>query len=92
MAESQPFQPDDVYCAYCHAPAAGRCASCRAIVCADCAELLTGAGGKSWAVCKDCHDEGPGTLGRLFGDLAGAALPFLAAAAILAILWWTFAR
>jgi hypothetical protein len=61
MAGLSGFTPDDIYCAYCHAKAAGRCASCRALVCADCAELVGSA--KRFAVCSDCHAKGAGRAG-----------------------------
>ena len=51
-----PAQPDHEYCAICSALAAGRCASCHAPVCADCAELVHG-GATTFAVCTRCeHD------------------------------------
>ena len=90
MPAEQHFQPDGIYCAYCHAPAAGACASCKAIVCADCSAVVTGAGGKSWAVCERCDEAGPVTLVGLFQRLAVTALPFLAGAAALVLLWWIF--
>ncbi len=47
------FTPDDDYCVYCHAIAAGMCAECGAICCAECVELVMG-----WttqrAVCTSC--------------------------------------
>jgi hypothetical protein len=36
----QPFTPDDDYCVYCHAPAAGPCAECGALCCGDCVEIV----------------------------------------------------
>lgn len=49
-----PFSPDDLYCAYCHAPAAGRCAVCHALCCADCVELEMGIATQR-ATCRDCR-------------------------------------
>ncbi len=53
MAGLQPFSPDDDYCVYCHAPAAGMCAECGALCCAECVDLVMG-----WttqrAVCDSC--------------------------------------
>lgn len=53
MADLEPFSPDDVYCVYCSAPAAGVCAECGALCCGDCVELVMG-----WttrrAICASC--------------------------------------
>ncbi len=53
MAGLEPFSPDDDYCVYCHAPAAGMCAECGALCCGECVELVMG-----WttqrAICDSC--------------------------------------
>lgn len=50
-----PFAPDEVYCVYCHAPAAGLCATCGALCCADCVELVRGISIITpRAVCRSC--------------------------------------
>lgn len=38
---------------FCHAEAAGPCASCRCSVCGDCCTLTEG-GARTWAICLDC--------------------------------------
>jgi len=57
MAGLDPFQPDQDYGVYCHAPAAGMCAGCGALCCPDCVELVMG-----WttqrAVCRSCAEQG----------------------------------
>lgn len=84
MAGLDPFTPDDDYCVYCHAPAAGLCAGCGALCCADCVELVMG-----WttqrAVCGSCAEAAAvGASPRLLPWLVaaaalGAALYLLAA-------------
>jgi hypothetical protein len=59
-----PFQPDDLYCVYCHAHADGACATCRAVICADCA-VLTGGTVQLAAVCEECAGVGRGQVGLL---------------------------
>jgi len=60
MAGLDPFQPDQDYCVYCHAPAAGMCARCGALCCGDCVELVMG-----WttqrAICSNCAADEPAT-------------------------------
>jgi hypothetical protein len=56
MPGTQEFTPDDVYCVYCHAPASGPCATCGALCCADCVELVMGLTTHR-AVCRNCNDE-----------------------------------
>lgn len=78
MGGIEPFTPDDDYCVYCHAPAAGMCAACGALCCPDCVELVMG-----WttrrAVCRTCAiDEAPPQRA------AARALPWLAGIAGLA--------
>lgn len=57
MPGTQPFSPDDVYCVYCHAPAAGPCAVCQALCCGDCVELVMGLTVRR-AVCRSCLARG----------------------------------
>jgi hypothetical protein len=57
MQGTQPITPDDVYCVYCHAPAAGSCAVCRALCCGDCVELVMGLTTRR-AVCRSCLARG----------------------------------
>jgi len=57
MPGTQPVSPDDIYCVYCHAPAAGVCAVCRALCCAGCVELVMGLTTRR-AVCRDCVAKG----------------------------------
>lgn len=68
MTTPTPFTPDDDYCAYCHAPAAGPCAMCGASCCGDCAELKPGLT-RQVAICRDCVAKGhlPANTGRLAG-------------------------
>ena len=54
----QPFTPDDAYCVYCHAVAAGPCATCGAICCGDCVELVMGLTTQR-AVCHSCLRQSP---------------------------------
>lgn len=65
MAELDPFRPDDDYCVYCNAPAAGMCAECGALCCPACVDLVMG-----WttrrAVCTHC-------LSDANADVEGAA-------------------
>ena len=53
MSGIEPFTPDDVYCVYCHAPAAGSCAVCQALCCGNCVELVMGLTTRR-AVCHAC--------------------------------------
>ncbi len=62
MPSASPFQPDDLYCVYCHAQADGACATCQAIICAQCA-VLTGGTVQLAAVCKTCAGQGRGAVG-----------------------------
>jgi hypothetical protein len=57
MHGTQPITPDDVYCVYCYAPAAGSCAVCRALCCGDCVELVMGLT-TCRAVCRSCLARG----------------------------------
>lgn len=58
MADLAPFRPDQDYCVYCHKPAAGRCAVCHALVCADCCELQDGLI-RPLALCEKCAENRP---------------------------------
>lgn len=57
MTQTTPFTPDDEYCVYCHAVAAGVCAACGALCCGDCVELVMGLTTRR-AVCRDCLAKG----------------------------------
>ena len=57
MPGMQPFAPDDAYCVYCHAPAAGSCAVCGALCCGDCVELVMGLTTRR-ALCRSCLARG----------------------------------
>jgi len=63
MTQAQPFEPDEIYCAYCHAVAAGPCAVCGAICCGDCVELVMGLTTRR-AVCRSCLEKGLGPAER----------------------------
>jgi hypothetical protein len=58
MADLAPFQPDEDYCVFCHRPAAGRCAVCHALVCADCSVLQEGLI-RPLALCRKCAEHRP---------------------------------
>ena len=77
MSGLEPFTPDDDYCVYCHAPAAGMCAGCGTLCCADCVELTMG-----WttqrAVCSQSAAAVPSPRA------ASRALPWLAGLVTLA--------
>ena len=85
MAGLTPFQPDALYCVYCHAPAAGACATCRALVCIDCS-VLTGGSVQKAAVCLSCHGEGRGGVG--WRAWAPILLPVLAILFLLFTVVW----
>jgi hypothetical protein len=73
MPGISPLQPDQDYCVYCHAPAAGRCGTCHALICADCAELAPGLS-RPLALCKKCATRPPAAGLRLLGWLVVPAL------------------
>ena len=79
--QTQPFSPDDVYCVYCHAPAAGPCAVCGALCCPDCVELVMALTVRR-AVCTSCLEKGemPAGHGAWRWILAALALLLLAGA------------
>jgi len=56
--QEQPFQPEHEYCVYCNAPAAGLCADCGALCCADCVELVMRFTSRR-AVCTSCGAAAP---------------------------------
>jgi hypothetical protein len=58
MADLALFRPDQDYCVYCHKPAAGRCAVCHALVCADCSVLQDGLI-RPLALCVRCAENRP---------------------------------
>jgi hypothetical protein len=69
-------------CAICGAPAAGPCMRCRKMTCADCCELVEGAG--TFALCTRCAGKGTdmGWL-PLIGWLAAIIVGLVAIAALL---------
>jgi hypothetical protein len=79
MAGLEPFTPDDEYCVYCHAPAAGMCAECGALCCADCVDVVMGWTARR-AVCRNCAatvaapTSSVGPAAWLIGLVAGAAV------------------
>ncbi|MFQ5666706.1 MAG: hypothetical protein ACE5I7_09770 [Candidatus Binatia bacterium] len=87
MTQAQPFSPDDVYCVYCHAPAAGVCAACAASCCGDCVELVMGLTVRR-AVCRSCMLRGhrPAGAGALRWLIAGAGAVLAASLLLLAYL------
>ena len=54
----QEFTPDDAYCVYCHAVAAGPCAECAALCCGDCVEVVVQLATPR-AICRACLAERP---------------------------------
>lgn len=76
--QEQSFTPDADYCVYCHAPAAGLCADCGALCCADCVEIVMRFTSRR-AVCTTCLDAAPAAAPRRW--------PWLAAAGALAAAW-----
>ena len=72
-------------CRLCGKPAAGPCATCRTLVCADCVVLTTGA--STFAVCVRCADRGAHSTRRAWlGLLAWLGLIILALTAVAAAL------
>ncbi len=76
---------DPPACAICGATAAGPCARCRKLVCADCCELVEGAG--TFALCTRCAGKGK-DLGyaTVVGWLAMVIVGLAAIAALLMLL------
>jgi len=86
MSGLEPFAPDDDYCVYCHAPAAGMCAECRALCCPDCTELVMGWTTRQ-AVCSSCvrsRPAGEKPRRRASPWIAGLVAAALAAAYLIA--------
>jgi len=83
MPHAEPFSPDDLYCVYCHAPAAGPCAACGALCCGDCVELIMGLIARR-AVCRTCLAQGYRPAGARVLLRIGA--PVLAVLALLLLL------
>ena len=91
MPAATPFQPDNLYCVYCHALADGPCATCGAIICADCG-VVSGGAVQIAVVCRQCDRGGRGRVGLrawsrvlvlLVGLAAGlAALAWLVAGGV----------
>jgi hypothetical protein len=71
--QQQPFTPDDDYCVYCHAVAAGVCADCGALCCGDCVELVLRFTSRR-AVCRECLRGAPPPARRWPWLLAALAL------------------
>lgn len=83
MSGLQEFDPDGIYCVHCHAPAAGMCARCGALCCADCVELRLGLT-REQAVCRACLADEPAPKKRAVPRwLAVAMIAMLAV-----MLWW----
>ncbi len=80
MSAQQPFTPDEAYCVYCHAPAAGPCAVCGALCCGDCVELVMGLTTRR-AVCRSCLQKGQ----RPAGAWTARRIAWVAAAALVAL-------
>lgn len=74
--------PPSARCAICGKTAAGPCARCRKLVCADCCELVEGAG--TFALCTRCAGKGT-SMGwpTVVGWLAAIVLGLAAIAALL---------
>lgn len=69
-------------CSLCGKIAAGPCARCRALVCADCCELTEG-GVKTFALCTRCVRRGGASMGSAWRGLLGwLALIVVALAAV----------
>jgi hypothetical protein len=87
MPGTQPLSPDDVYCVYCHAPAAGACAVCRALCCGDCVDLVMGLTVRR-AVCRSCLARGaaPGdAAARRWFMIAAVGLALVGLAVLLTV-------
>ncbi len=85
-----PFTPDALYCVYCHAPAAGQCAACHTLCCADCVEVVSGFVTPR-AVCRSCLRAQPGADRRAArARIVRWALP--AALLVLFVYWFCAGR
>lgn len=85
MAGLAPFRPDQDYCVYCHKPAAGKCAVCHALVCADCSVLRDGLI-RPLALCKECAANRPRPKLVLLVWLLAAAVLLVALLAVFLLL------
>lgn len=76
-------------CKLCGRPAAGPCARCRSLVCADCCELTEG-GASTFALCLTCVRRGGASLAPAWRNLlvwlAGIVVALAAVAALVAAL------
>ena len=80
--EAQPFIPDDDYCTYCHAVAAGPCAECGALCCGDCVEIVLRLTTQR-AVCKQCTGAEPTPTSKRVWLWIGAGAAMVGAAWLL---------
>lgn len=87
MGGLEPFSPDDQYCVYCHAPAAGPCAGCQAICCGDCVELVMGVSRQN-AVCHSCIEKGWSPPGKRAFTRIAAAVGAAAVIGLLTVYFW----
>ncbi|HNS96581.1 MAG TPA: hypothetical protein PKL73_06490 [Polyangiaceae bacterium] len=55
-------------CVHCGKQAAGPCASCHRMICADCC-TLTESSVKKWAICLECDRKKGRSLGHAWGSL-----------------------
>lgn len=76
--------PPATRCAICAAVAAGPCARCRRMVCADCCTLSTG-GATTFAVCTGCARRGGASLRPSWFHLLGWLALVIAALAAIAL-------
>lgn len=84
MTGLQTYEPGPPRCALCGDEAVGACAACHRLVCAECAEVVTGAA-QPVAYCSVCMERGaPRAHWRALGSVL--ALVALAAAAVLGLL------
>jgi hypothetical protein len=84
----QSFSPDNPLCVLCHAPAAGRCAGCHAMVCSDCCDVRSGAS-TPIAYCLPCLDAGAHE--RHWNALWSLFWPaFLGIGAVVGLIYWLF--
>ena len=70
-------------CKLCGASAAGPCARCRSLVCADCCELSEG-GAATFAVCHTCVRKGGTSLASGWLGLAAWLAPIVLGLAVIA--------
>ncbi len=84
MPGTQPLTPDDIYCVYCHAMAAGPCAVCGALCCGDCVELVMGLTTRR-ATCRACMSAGRRPTGATVVRWLALGLGALVAVAMLGL-------